>query len=60
VSDLATQKCKPCEGGVAPYTAQQAKEKLQEARVQRADGKITEKQWQEAFDRYAVLAEKAT
>jgi len=28
VTDLATRKCKPCEGGVAPYTAQQAKNML--------------------------------
>jgi len=24
VNELATRKCKPCEGGVAPYSAQQA------------------------------------
>ena len=28
MSDLAKKKCKPCEGGVAPYSAQQAKEML--------------------------------
>jgi hypothetical protein len=43
-------------GGVSP---QQAKEKLNEARLQRIDGKLTDKQWQEAFDKYGALAEKA-
>jgi 4a-hydroxytetrahydrobiopterin dehydratase len=28
MTELAKRKCKPCEGGVAPYTAQQAKELL--------------------------------
>jgi 4a-hydroxytetrahydrobiopterin dehydratase len=28
MSELAKKKCKPCEGGVAPYNAQQAKEML--------------------------------
>ena len=28
MSDLARRKCKPCEGGVAPYTEPQAKELL--------------------------------
>jgi 4a-hydroxytetrahydrobiopterin dehydratase len=28
MTELAKRKCKPCEGGVAPYTAQQAKEML--------------------------------
>jgi len=28
MNDLAKKKCKPCEGGVAPYTAQQAKDLL--------------------------------
>ena len=28
MSDLASQKCKPCEGGVAPYSADQAKDML--------------------------------
>ena len=30
MTDLAKKKCKPCEGGVAPYTAAQAKELLRE------------------------------
>jgi 4a-hydroxytetrahydrobiopterin dehydratase len=30
MSDLAKQKCKPCEGGVPPYTDQQAKEMLKQ------------------------------
>ena len=30
MSDLATRKCKPCEGGVAPYTPQQATELLRQ------------------------------
>jgi 4a-hydroxytetrahydrobiopterin dehydratase len=29
-SDLVKKHCKPCEGGVAPYNAQQAKEMLKE------------------------------
>lgn len=44
-------------GGVS---AQQAKEKLNEARVLRADGKLTDKQWAEALDKYGPLAEKAS
>jgi 4a-hydroxytetrahydrobiopterin dehydratase len=28
MEDLARKKCKPCEGGVAPYSAAQAKEML--------------------------------
>ena len=28
MDDLARKKCKPCEGGVAPYSAEQAKEML--------------------------------
>jgi 4a-hydroxytetrahydrobiopterin dehydratase len=28
MTELAKRKCKPCEGGVAPYTAQQAKDML--------------------------------
>ncbi len=28
MNDLATRKCKPCEGGVTPYGAQQANEML--------------------------------
>jgi 4a-hydroxytetrahydrobiopterin dehydratase len=30
MSDLAKQKCKPCEGNVAPYNEQQAKEMLRQ------------------------------
>jgi 4a-hydroxytetrahydrobiopterin dehydratase len=30
MTDLAKRKCKPCEGGVAPYNAQQTKEMLQQ------------------------------
>ena len=30
MSDLAKKKCKPCEGGVAPYTAQQAADLLRQ------------------------------
>ena len=30
MSEFASRKCKPCEGGVAPYTDAQAKEALQE------------------------------
>jgi len=30
MSELAKKKCKPCEGGVAPYNAQQAKEMLEQ------------------------------
>jgi 4a-hydroxytetrahydrobiopterin dehydratase len=28
MTDLAKRKCKPCEGGVAPYSPQQAKETM--------------------------------
>ena len=28
MNELATKKCKPCEGGVAPYTAEQARDLL--------------------------------
>ncbi|MBI2754250.1 MAG: 4a-hydroxytetrahydrobiopterin dehydratase [Betaproteobacteria bacterium] len=28
MTDLAQRKCKPCEGGVAPYSAQEAQEML--------------------------------
>jgi 4a-hydroxytetrahydrobiopterin dehydratase len=28
MNELATRKCKPCEGGVAPFTADQAKQLL--------------------------------
>ena len=30
MTELAKKKCKPCEGGVAPYTAQQTKEILRQ------------------------------
>ena len=30
MNDLARKKCKPCEGGVKPYTPQQAKELLKD------------------------------
>jgi len=30
MTDLASKKCKPCEGGVAPYTPEQAKELLKQ------------------------------
>jgi 4a-hydroxytetrahydrobiopterin dehydratase len=30
MSDLAERKCKPCEGGVAPYNAQQTKDLLKQ------------------------------
>ena len=30
MSDLAKRKCKPCEGGVAPYTEAQARELLKQ------------------------------
>jgi 4a-hydroxytetrahydrobiopterin dehydratase len=30
MSDLAKKKCKPCEGGVAPYNAQQTKDLLRQ------------------------------
>ena len=28
MSDLTRKRCKPCEGGVAPYNAQQVKEMM--------------------------------
>ena len=30
MNELATKKCKPCEGGVAPYTAEQARAMLKQ------------------------------
>jgi len=30
MTDLAKRKCKPCEGGIAPYPPQQAKELMRE------------------------------
>jgi 4a-hydroxytetrahydrobiopterin dehydratase len=33
MTDLAKQKCKPCEGGVAPYNEQQAKELLKQLKA---------------------------
>ena len=30
MSELATKRCKPCEGGVAPYNAQQVRELLKQ------------------------------
>ncbi len=33
MNDLASKKCKPCEGGVAPYTAQQAKDLLRQLKA---------------------------
>ena len=30
MNELATKKCKPCEGGVAPYTAEQARDMLKQ------------------------------
>jgi len=32
MSDLTAKKCKPCEGGVAPYTATQANEMLKQVK----------------------------
>jgi 4a-hydroxytetrahydrobiopterin dehydratase len=33
MTELAKQKCKPCEGGVAPYNEQQAKELLKQLKA---------------------------
>jgi len=33
MTELAKQKCKPCEGGVAPYNEQQAKEMLKQLKA---------------------------
>jgi 4a-hydroxytetrahydrobiopterin dehydratase len=33
MSDLARKKCKPCEGGVAPYNERQAKELLKQLKA---------------------------
>jgi 4a-hydroxytetrahydrobiopterin dehydratase len=33
MSDLAKKKCQPCEGGVAPYNEQQAKELLKQLKA---------------------------
>ena len=32
MSELAARKCKPCEGGVAPYTAEQTREMLKQVK----------------------------
>ena len=32
MSELASKKCKPCEGGVAPYTAEQTKQMLKQVK----------------------------
>ena len=32
MSELASKKCKPCEGGVAPYTPEQAKQMLKQVK----------------------------
>jgi 4a-hydroxytetrahydrobiopterin dehydratase len=33
MSELARKKCKPCEGGIEPYTADQAKEMLKQLKA---------------------------
>jgi 4a-hydroxytetrahydrobiopterin dehydratase len=32
MNELAARKCKPCEGGVAPYTAEQTREMLKQVK----------------------------
>ena len=38
MTDLANKKCKPCEGGVAPYTAAQAKDLLKQLKGWSVEG----------------------
>lgn len=65
---LVAKKCLPCEGGVDPYTAQQAKEQLQELEGWRLvrDGQRIRKDWtvknfmagMDFFNRCAKVAEE--
>jgi 4a-hydroxytetrahydrobiopterin dehydratase len=65
--ELVRKKCKPCEGGVAPYSAEEAQQQLKQLRDWRItpDGKRIRKEWtvknfmsgMDFFNRCAELAE---
>ena len=65
--ELVQKKCKPCEGGVAPYSAEEAQQQLKQLRDWRItpDGKRIRKEWtvknfmsgMDFFNRCAELAE---
>jgi 4a-hydroxytetrahydrobiopterin dehydratase len=65
--ELVQKKCKPCEGGVAPYSAEEAQQQLKQLRGWRItpDGKRIRKEWtvknfmagMNFFNRCAELAE---
>jgi 4a-hydroxytetrahydrobiopterin dehydratase len=66
-TELTHKKCKPCEGGVEPYSADQAREQLEELRGWRLthDGQRIRKDWTvrnfmagiDFFNRVALAAE---
>jgi 4a-hydroxytetrahydrobiopterin dehydratase len=66
-TELSSQHCKPCEGGVEPYTPEQAQQQLQEVPGWKLthDGKAIRRDWkakdfEAAFDflgRVAQIAE---
>ncbi len=66
-NELVRKKCKPCEGGVAPYSAEEAQQQLKQLRDWRItpDGKRIRKEWtvknfmsgMDFFNRCAELAE---
>ena len=65
--ELVQKKCKPCEGGVAPYSADEAQQQLKQLQGWRItpDGKRIRKEWtvknflagMDFFSRCAELAE---
>lgn len=67
-AELVQKKCKPCEGGVAPYSPEEAKEQLKQLSGWRLthDGQRIRKDWKvknfmagmKFFDSCAELAEK--
>lgn len=65
-AELASQRCKPCEGGVEPYTAEQAQQQLQEVPQWKLthDGKCIRRDWkakdfESAFDFLGRVAQVA-
>jgi 4a-hydroxytetrahydrobiopterin dehydratase len=64
---LVQKKCKPCEGGVAPYSAEEARQQLKQLKGWRItpDGKRIRKEWTvknfmagiDFFNRCAEIAE---
>jgi 4a-hydroxytetrahydrobiopterin dehydratase len=67
-TELAQKKCKPCEGGVEPYSLEESREQLRELNGWRLahDGQRIRKDWKvknfmagiDFFNRCAQLAEK--